>query len=347
MARFIAEWLVQAGLDVQVHEVMPGRPNVVAIAHGTGGGKTLMFNGHLDTVGLNGMQNPHTPVIRDGRLFGRGAYDMKGGLAACMLTMAEAIRLRLAGDVIFTAVMDEEYTGLGTMEVAKKVRADAAIIAEPTELQLIVAHRGFVWLEVETQGVAAHGSRPHLGVDAILKMGKVLTALQELDLRLRANPTHPLLGSGSLHASFINGGQEPSTYPEKCTLMLERRTIPGETPETVEAEVEAILAEIAAGDPAFKAFVRRGQAQPPMETPADTPLLTILQQAAQSELHHPVKGTGVSYWTDAATLQSVGIPCVLFGPLGAGAHAAEEWVDLESIQACSRIYLETARSFCQ
>ncbi len=346
LAHFIGEWLAQAGLEVQISEVLPGRPNLVAVARGSGGGKTLMLNGHLDTVGLNGMQNPHTPVLRDGRLYGRGSYDMKGGLAACMLTMAEAVRLHLAGDVIFTAVVDEEYTGLGTIDIAKKYRADAAIIAEPTELQLIVAHRGFVWLEVETQGVAAHGSRPHLGVDAILKMGKVLTALQELDLRMRAHPTHPLLGSGSLHASFINGGQEPSTYPEKCTLMLERRTIPGETPETVEAEVKTILVEIAAGDPAFKAVIRRGQAQPPMETPADAPLLPILQQAAQAELHQPVEGTGVSYWTDAATLQSAGIPCVLFGPLGAGAHAAEEWVDLASVQACARIYLETARNFC-
>jgi len=214
-------------------------------------------------------------------------------------------------------------------------------------LQLVVAHRGFVFLEIETIGIAAHGSRPHLGVDAILKMGKVLTALEALDLHLRAHPSHPLLGSGSLHASFIKGGQEPSTYPAECCLTLERRTIPGETPQTVQAEVETILSELSDQDPTFKAVVRQGDSQSPMETPSDAAILPVLQQAASQVLGHELQGSGVSYWTDAATLWGAGIPSLLFGPLGAGAHAAEEWVDLASVQACAEIYLETIKVFCQ
>ena len=285
--------------------------------------------------------------IRDGRLYGRGSYDMKGGLAACMIALAGAARLNLAGDVIFCAVMDEELSGQGTRDIANIYRADAAIIAEPTELELVVAHRGFVFLQVETIGGAAHGSRPHLGVDAILKMGKVLSALEALDLDLRAHPSHPLLGSGSLHASFIKGGQEPSTYPAECRLTLERRTIPGETPQVVQAEVQAILDQLSGQDAAFRAVVIMGDCQPPMETPPDAAILPVIQQATRQVLGRELTGSGVSYWTDAATLWGAGIPSLLFGPLGAGAHAAEEWVDLASVQACAEVYLQTIQTFCK
>jgi len=346
VASYIASWLKQAGVKVFLHENIPGRPNVVGVVPGTGGGKTLMLNGHTDTVGANGMPNPHTPLIRDGRLYGRGSYDMKGGLAACMVALAGAARLNLAGDVIFCAVMDEELSGQGTRDIANIYRADAAIIAEPTELELVVAHRGFVFLQVETIGVAAHGSRPHLGVDAILKMGKFLTALEALDLDLRAHPSHPLLGSGSLHASFIKGGQEPSTYPAECRLTLERRTIPGETPQVVQAEVQTILDQFSDQDPAFRAIVKMGDYQPPMETPPDAAILPVIQQAACQVLGRELTGSGVSYWTDAATLWGAGIPSLLFGSKGAGAHAAEEWVDLTSIQACAEVYLQTIQAFC-
>src|ERR1051325_2951618 len=203
IARYVADWLERAGLKGQLVESVSGRPNVVGISRGTGGGKTLLLNGHMDTVGVAGMPNPHQPRIKDGRLYGRGSYDMKGGVAACMLAIAEAKKEHLHGDVIFTGVIDEEYASAGTLALPQRFHADAAIVAEFTELQLILAHRGFVWLDVETIGKAAHGSRPDLGVDAIVKMGKVLVELEKLDQTLRANPTHPLLGSGSLHASLI------------------------------------------------------------------------------------------------------------------------------------------------
>ena len=346
IAAFIAGWLRAAGLEVHVEEVRPGRPNVIGIARGTGGGRSLLLNGHIDTVGVAGMSEPFRPRVESGRLYGRGAYDMKGGVAACMVAAAEAARLNLRGDVIVTAVMDEEYAGLGTLAVAERYRADGAIVAEPTELQLVVAHKGFVWLEVETQGVAAHGSRPHLGVDAIAKMGGVLTGLAALADELAQRPLHPLLGPPSVHASTIQGGGEWSTYPDRCTLSIERRTLPGETGDAAEAELQAIVARLAAADPTFKAVVRRDLVRSPLETPADAAILSAVKQAAGDALGRTVEPTGVSFWTDAASLHAAGIPTVLFGPLGAGAHAAEEWVDLASVKTCAEAYLATAMAFC-
>jgi acetylornithine deacetylase/succinyl-diaminopimelate desuccinylase family protein len=346
IAHYIARWLERAGLEVDLVESVSGRPNVVGIARGTGGGKTLLLNGHMDTVGITGMPEAHKPVIKDGRLYGRGSYDMKGGVAACMLAIAAAKKQHLRGDVIFTGVIDEEYASLGTMDLAKRFQADGAIVAEFTELQLILAHRGFVWLEVETIGKAAHGSRPDLGVDAIVKMGKVLSELEKLDERLRANPTHPLLGSGSLHASLITGGQELSSYPERCILSAERRTLPGETPEAVKDEFQQIIRELQRADSSFNAVVRRGIDRSPLETSEEAEIVKAIQAASSKVLHHPARIAGVQFWTDAAVLSAAGIPSVLFGPAGTGAHAVEEWVDLESVKSCAEIYLETAMNFC-
>jgi acetylornithine deacetylase len=346
IARYIAAWLERAGLDVELVESVSGRPNVVGIARGTGSGKTLLLNGHMDTVGVAGMTDAHQPRIKNGRLYGRGSYDMKGGVAACMLAIAEAKKQRLHGDVIFTGVMDEEYASAGTLVLAQRFHADAAIVAEFTELQLILAHRGFVWLEVETIGKAAHGSRPDLGVDAIVKMGKVLTELEKLDQKLRAHPTHPLLGSGSLHASLIQGGQELSSYPERCLLAAERRTLPGETPEGVEAEFLEIVHELQRSDPTFQAVVRRGIDRAPLATSEDAEIVKDIQAASLKVLNRKPEIAGVQFWTDAAILSAAGIPSVLFGPSGSGAHAVEEWVDLSSVKACAEIYLEAAMNFC-
>jgi acetylornithine deacetylase len=346
IARYIADWLKLNDVEVELVESVSGRPNVVGIARGTGSGKTLLLNGHMDTVGVAGMADAHQPLIKDGRLYGRGSYDMKGGVAACLLAVAEARKQRLHGDVIFTGVIDEEYASVGTMDLAKRFRADGAIVAEFTELQLILAHRGFVWLEVETIGKAAHGSRPDLGVDAIVKMGKVLNEIEKLDQTLRANPTHPLLGSGSLHASLIHGGQELSSYPERCLLSVERRTLPGETPKAVEAELVGIAQKVQRSDPSFQTVVRRGIDRSPLETSEEAEIVKAIQAASVKVLDHPSQIAGVQFWTDAAVLSAAGIPSVLFGPAGSGAHAVEEWVDLASVKACAEIYLATAIKFC-
>ena len=347
LARFVAEWCERAGLETTLSEAAPGRPNVVAIARGTGGGRSLMLNAHMDTVGLAGMTDPLVAKAEDGRLYGRGAYDMKGSLAACMLAAAAVKRRGLRGDVIVTAVSDEEVASVGTEAIAASLRADAAIVTEPTELQVAVAHRGFVHLEIETIGRAAHGSRPHLGIDAIAKMGRVLIGIEELDRRLRANPTHPYVGSGSLHASLVEGGQEYSSYPARCVLQAERRTIPGETAELAVDEIRAIIDGAAAADSDFAGSVRSLASREPFEVEEDADVVEAVRRCAAPVIGSDPEVVGVSFWADSALLAAAGIPTVLFGPRGEGAHAEVEWVDVESLEQCVEIYAAVAAEICQ
>jgi len=350
IAAFVAEWLEGAGLEVERHELVPGRWNVVAVARGSGAparpGRSLLLNAHMDTVGVAGMEAPFDPRAEDGRLYGRGAYDMKASLAAIMLAGARARELRLRGDVIVTAVADEEVGSLGTAAVAGSVQADAAIVAEPTELRLAVGHRGFVWLTFETTGRAAHGSRPDLGIDAIAKMGRVLVELEEADRSLRSGQPDPLVGTGSLHASLVEGGSELSTYPARCVVKAERRTVPGETVERIEAEARALLDRAGAGDGDFRGDVRVDFAREPFQVGATEPIVELVRRRAAEVLGGDPPVVGVPFWTDAALLAGAGIPTVLVGPAGEGAHAAVEWVDLESAARCAEIYVAVARDFC-
>lgn len=346
IARFVANWMERAGLAVTIEEAAPGRPNVIAVARGSDGGRSLLLNAHMDTVGVGGMQRPHEPYIEDNRLYGRGAYDMKAGLAAIMLAAAAARRQALRGDVILTAVCDEEFASIGTASVVKNWHADAAILTEPTQLDICIAHKGFCWLDIETTGVAAHGSLPEVGVDAIAKMGKVLVGLEELDRSLRAGPEHPLLGSGSLHAALITGGQELSSYPDRCLLSMERRTVPGETRELVEQQIRAILDQIAATDPQFQASLKTMLTQQPFEIAEDAPIVqTLLRQATRILGAEPGIG-GAFGWMDSALLAAAGIPTVIFGPGGDGAHAVVEWSDLDQLQRCAEVLVATIEEFC-
>jgi acetylornithine deacetylase len=332
MAQFVAGWLERAGLEVEVVEPVAGRPSVIGVARGTGGGRALLLNAHLDTVGTEAIAAPFDARLEAGRLYGRGSYDMKGALAAAMLAVADAAAQGLAGDVILTAVADEEVASLGTEAVLGRVVADAAIVCEPTELRVAIAHRGFVGFEIETQGVAAHGSRPDLGVDAIAKMGHVLVALEELDRGLQAGRRHPLVGTGSLHASLIEGGQEFSSYPARCLLTGERRTLPGEAAAEIDADLQA-----AAGG----AIVRLLVAREPFEIDKEHELVQALATAAGEP-----GVIGVPFWTDAALVAADGIPTVLFGPAGEGAHAALEWVDVSSLERCREVYRSVASALC-
>lgn len=350
MAGFIAGWGRRNGLETHIQEAAPGRPNAVLIARGSGGGQSLMLNAHTDVVGVSGMEAPFAPAIEDGRMYGRGAYDMKSGLAACMLAAKAAQGMALSGDVIVGAVADEEYGSVGTEALLadwERWPADAVLIAEPTELAISIAHRGFVWLEFVVNGVAAHGSRPQLGVDAIVKMGKVLASLDALDQELRAHRTHELLGSGSLHASFIEGGEEISMIPARCTLLAERRTIPGESAESVAAEAQALLDEIAATDPDFKAGVKATFSRSPYGIAADHALVRALKRHAKACLGSDAPIIGSSWWMDAALFGDHGVPTVVLGPAGAGAHARVEWVDLKSVQSCQEIYTALIADFCR
>ena len=255
---------------------------------------------------------------------------MKGALAAIRAAAASASDLR--GDVVVTAVADEELASTGTETVLEHVTADGAIVAEPTELQLAVAHRGFVGFEIETKGVAAHGSRPDLGEDAIVKMVPILVALEQLDDRLQRGPRHPLAGTGAIHASVIEGGQEMSSFPSRCLLLGERRTIPGETVDDVERELQ----EIAGG-----AAVRVVASRDPYEAAAGDPFVELVRSTAGVDA--PV---GAPFWTDAALIAAAGIPTVLFGPVGEGAHAEVEWVDLGSLERLRDVVLQVARAWC-
>jgi acetylornithine deacetylase len=333
-AEVVAAWARAAGLEVELDEALADRPNVLVMALGTGGGRTLLLNGHLDTVGVTGMDAPFAANVRDGRLFGRGAYDMKGALAAALVAAARARDDRLAGDVVVACVIDEELASAGTERLVRSTKADGAIVCEPTEERVCIAHKGFVGFEVETKGRAAHGSRPDLGVDAIAAIGPVLMRLRELATRLEQETGHDLLGSGSVHASLIEGGQEYSSYPARCLLTGERRTLPGETVSDVRQEVLA-LAE-GTGATARVTFARE-----PFEVDASHEWPQIVRRAAGVGSFH-----GIPFWTDAALLAAAGIPTVLYGPVGAGAHATEESVELESLERCSRVYLEVAREFC-
>jgi len=346
IAAFVAEWLGAEGLAVQVAEPVPGRTSVIGVLAGSGGGASLMLNAHMDTVGAGGMKDPFIPVVRNGRVYGRGAYDMKGSLAAIMIAAREARKLKLHGDVIVAAVADEEVASVGTAAVLERIEADAAIVTEPTEMRLCLAHKGFAWLEVETRGVAAHGSRPDLGIDAVAHMGRILTGVLELDQRLRAGRGHLLLGTGTLHASLIEGGQELSTYPARCVVKLERRTLPGEDGAKALQEIEDVIASARAEDPALEASARLLLERPPSQLGADSFVTEAVEKAATEVLGREPEVIGVAYWMDMALSNAVGIPTVAFGPSGEGAHADVEWVDVASLQTCVQVYLRAIELLC-
>jgi acetylornithine deacetylase len=344
IAAYVSGWARTGGLEVDTLEATAGRPSVVVRARGTGGGRSLLLCGHLDTVSVEGMREPG-PRIDGDRLYGRGAYDMKAGVAAALIACREAATRDLAGDVIAAAVADEEHASLGVQEVLETVRADAAIVTEPTELELVVAHQGFVWSEIEVRGRAAHGSRPHLGVDAIVKSGPILTALGALDAELDAR-THPLLGRGSVHASVVHGGEELSSYPARCVVGLERRTLPGESAAVVEAELAALLGACRHADPELHAEARTLLVREPFEVPQDAEIVETVGAAAADVLGRPPAIGGASFWADAAFIAAAGVPTVMFGPAGEGAHAAEEWVSIASTETVARTLVAVAERVC-
>jgi acetylornithine deacetylase len=319
IAAFVDGWARDAGLESTVLEETPGRPSVL-VRNARGGGRTLLLCGHLDTVAVAG--SSLEPRVDGDRLYGRGAFDMKAGLAAALLACREA-----AGDVVVAAVADEEHSSLGVQEALRSVRADAAIVTEPTQRQAIVGHKGFVWSEITVNGRAAHGSMPDQGVDAIAAMGRVLVRLAELDASL---PSDPLLGRGSIHASLISGGTELATYPDACTLSLERRTLPGEDRD---GELAALLGE---ADGSYRDTLVRE----PFGVDPEAEIVRLVRSASGAEI------AGAPYWTDAAFIAAAGIPTVLFGPGGDGAHADVEWVSLSDTEAVFKTLVEVAQRLC-
>ncbi len=346
IAQRIAAELMSIGLTVDVTEVAPGRPNVVGTLEGRTPGRALMLCGHIDTVGVIGMEKPFDPVERDGRLYGRGAQDMKGGVAA----MVGAARVIVesgglaSGRLVIAAVIDEEHASLGADALVTRYRTDAGVVTEPTDLDIAVAHKGFQWVDIETRGRAAHGSRPLEGRDAIVRMGRVLTRLETLDRRLQAGRRHALLGTASLHASLIAGGRELSSYPDCCTLQMERRTLPGESPRASLDEAEGILDALRAEDPEFEGAATLTFGRSPYEIDPSHPIPGMLAAAAAGVGHRAAQ-VGMTFWTDAAILGGAGIPSVLFGPGGAGLHSTEEYVRLRDLEICRDALVALAHTF--
>jgi len=347
VARRIAGEFESIGLHVEIADAAPGRPNVIGVLDGRAPGRSLMFCGHTDTVGVSGMHQPFTPDIRDGRLYGRGAQDMKGGVAAMIGAVRRIVESGglAQGRVIVAAVVDEEHASIGADALVTKWRADAAVVTEPTGLDVAVAHKGFQWIALETHGRAAHGSRPRDGRDAILRMGRVLSRLESLDRRLQEGPAHPLLGTGSLHASLIEGGHELSSYPARAALQYERRTLPGEPSDIARVEADALLAELRREDPEFEAEARLVFGRDAYEIDAASQLPALLTDAARAA-GCGASIAGMTFWTDAAILGAAGIPSVLFGPGGAGLHSIEEYVIVEDVLRCRDALANLARSWC-
>ena len=354
IAAYVARALEVAGLDVATHESEPGRVSVVGRLDGRAepggrGGRSLMLNAHMDTVGVADMPKPFSGEIRDGKLYGRGSYDMKGSLAA-MLGGAKALadaKAPFRGSLLIAGVADEENASIGTADLIPRYQVDGAIVTEPTHLEVCLAHKGFAWIEVTTEGRAAHGSRPDLGVDANLAMGQFLGRLADLERELRARTPHPLVGPPSLHAGVLKGGTAPSVYAASSKLTIERRMIPGETESQVVGEVAAIVDGLARGDARFQATHHLTLAREPFEVSRDAEIVRCVARSLEAELGTPARYGGQTPWMDSALLAAAGVETVVIGPTGAGAHAAEEWVDVESVVQLAGVLVRAVLEYCR
>lgn len=350
IARFVADWATDRGLTVEWLEATPGRPSVIVTAKGAGGGRNLLLNAHMDTVGVTGMAAPFEPVVRGDRLYGRGAMDMKASLAACLLTVAAARVSGLAGDVVLTAVADEEHDSIGTLETLAALSArttiDGAIVTEPSDLDVHVAHRGFALFEVELTGKASHTSRPDQGVNAVKHLGRLLTAVESADDGLRRSEPHPLLAHGSWQAVLAGGGHELFTTPAHARATLERRTLPGESAAAARAELQSLIDALVRDDSMVSAEVTALVSREPFEAQPDSLIERSLVAAVTAERGAAPTLLGAPYWTDAALVAAAGIPTLLFGPSGGGIHQPGEWVDLDSVRSVQRVLERVVREFC-
>ena len=338
IAQACAELLEGWGLEATITEPATGRPNVVGRLEGQG--PTILLNGHLDTVGVAGMTIDPFEVSFDGnRMYGRGSCDMKAGDAALLAT---AYRLAKEGprpNLVVALTSDEEHASVGMADLVSEggPDADLAIVCEPTNLSVMPAHKGFVWIRALFRGLAAHGSRPDIGVDAIRHAALYLSALDSYGRELKSRAAHPLLEYGSVHAGKIQGGTAESVYPDECELLLERRTLPGETPETVVNEFQSVLDMVTANEPTMEACLTMTLERPGTEVALSHPLVTGLLRSGEAFEVEPVV-EGMTAWVDAAFLNETGIPAVCYGPGSIEqAHTDDEWVDIRQIHSCANV----------
>jgi acetylornithine deacetylase len=347
-AEYTGKIFKKLGIDFKIHNFSSNHSNVVARIKGNGKGKSLLLNAHMDTVGTEGMDSPFSGNVIDGKVFGRGSHDMKGSLAA-IISVAKTIvdnNIKLDGDLIISAVADEEYSSLGTTDLINNYTADAAIVTEPTSFSLVTAHRGFIWYEVETIGKAAHGSKYDIGIDANMHMGRFLAELDKLEQKLRKQKSAPLVGLPSLHASIINGGTDISTYSAKCNLKIERRTVPGEKESDITEELQNIIDKLAIEDPSFKATLKPFFQRPQFNISSNAEIVKTAESVLNEHFNKHCTFAGAPYWTDAALLSKAGIDTIILGPIGDGLHTTEEWVDINSLVDLTAILTKIAITFC-
>ena len=347
IADFVSKWFSDRDFEVTRLEERSGRPSIVAVSKGATSDRKIMLNGHMDTVTIASYEGePLNPIRKDGNVYGRGTFDMKGGLAAMMVAANRAAKSGINGQVIVAAVADEEHASFGTEEVLKLFTADVGIVAEPTMLGLTIAHKGFSWFDVVIHGRAAHGSRHDLGIDAISKAGHALVALETYAQELLKRNKIEFLETGSLHASIIKGGEEVSSYPAECTISIERRTVPGETHESVTAEIKSILDGLVDTVPDFNYTLVEGLARRPLQVSRDHEIVKSIQNHYQARTRNDVTLRGEWYWTDAALMNDAGITSVLFGVDGEGAHAATEWATESSVQTVAGVITDVVIEWC-
>lgn len=347
IAAYIAAVLRDLGIHVELQEVEPRRPNVVGVIRGTGGGRSVMLNAHMDTVGIDGMRAPFAAATRGGRLHGRGAQDMKGSIAA-MLTAAKSLvdsGTRVGGDIVLAFVVDEEYGSSGTEHLMRHVMTDAAILTEPTGLEVAIAHGGFWVFEFETRGRAAHGGCPDDGVDANMHMGRIIAQLSHLSSDLQRRVPHPLVGRPSLHIPRIEGGTGLFVYADRCMMRVERRTTPGESADAIRAEMTGIIERLAAADSAFRGTVRPVLGREPYEIDASADIVQAVAAAARRVRGKAPTFIGHSWWEDSALIAEQGVETVIIGPTGAGMHSHDEWVEIDSVIDLARILVRSVIEF--
>ncbi|KAF3037878.1 hypothetical protein E8E11_005104 [Didymella keratinophila] len=349
IANYINAWLQHRGMESHWIEAQPGRPSVVGVLRGSGSGKSLMINGHIDTVSLSTHTSgdPLSGELKDGRIYGRGCLDMKAGIAAGMAAMARIASSgsRPEGDVILAAVSDEEKLSKGTEAVLTAGwKADAALVTEPTSQDIVTSHKGFVWFEIDVLGVAAHGSLQE-GVDAILLAGYLQTALLDY---ARTMPWDPRLGQASLHGGRIVGGEEPSSYPAFCTLTIEFSTVPTQSSKSLAADLDNLLSSIARKIPQFRYNTPRITfSRPPSGLADENAFVQTFISSVSRTLGDTPAPAGRGFWCDAGLLNEAGIPSIVFGPKGEGLHAEEEWVSASSIHDVTDVLETTIQDLCQ
>jgi acetylornithine deacetylase len=348
VAEFLASYLSDLGLPTELLDFAPGRTNVLSCLAGPRPGPHLIFNGHIDVVpaGDGWSLDPYKPEVRDGRLYGRGAADMKGGVAA-MIAAVEAVRrveIPLHGTLTLAFVADEEVGGSGTRQLVRNgLRGDWAIISEPTELRPVVAHKGDINFCVKVYGVAAHSSVPHRGVNAIYKAAKVVDLVQELSVRLSGR-SHPLVGQATVSVGTIHGGTIAWMVPDQCDLSIDRRVLPSERPEEVIAEFRALLDDLSRQDDQFRFELSTPVLALPMEIDPDEAVVVALRAAVTRVLGSDPGVHGWSATCDASIfVHEAKIPTVIFGPgsIDYSAHKPDESVGVQELVQAAQVYALT------